>query len=173
MKKQGIGGYLYLAFIGLALAVMGGFFVFVLGRGYLRAKETREWSSSPATVIKSEVGERQIGQAKEYCHELLYEYQVEGKFYQGERIRRRKNPYLKAEAKILPTVEKWPVGTKVEAFVNPKDPNEAILEHETKAAGYSIWFPGLFLVGGLMVLIRAFMKMFRRNDPERISNCEE
>ena len=53
MKNEGIGGYLYLAFIGLALAVMGGFFVFVLGRGYIRAKETQEWPSYPAVVVVS------------------------------------------------------------------------------------------------------------------------
>ncbi len=164
MKKQGIGGYLYLAFIGLALAVMGGFFVFVLGRGYLRAKETRDWPGHPAVVVVSEVGDRKIGKAKEYCHELVYEYQVEGKFYRGERLKRRENPYLKKESKILPSVERFPVGSKVEAYVNPKDPSEALLEHETKAPGYSIWFPALFLVGGLMVFVRALLKLRERGE---------
>lgn len=159
MKKQGIGGYLYLAFIGLALAVMGGFFVFVLGRGYLRAKETREWPGYPAVVVVSEVGDRQIGKAKEYCHNLVYEYRVDGEFYRGNRLKRRENPYLKKESKILPTVERFPVGSKVEAYVNPDDPNEALLEHETKAPGYSIWFPALFLVGGLMVFFRALLNI--------------
>ena len=164
MKKQGIGGYLYLAFIGLALAVMGGFFVFVLGRGYLRAKETRDWPGHPAVVVVSEVGDRKIGKAKEYCHELVYEYQVEGKFYRGERLKRRENPYLKKESKILPSVERFPAGSKLEAYVNPKDPSEALLEHETKAPGYSIWFPALFLVGGLMVFVRALLKLRERGE---------
>ena len=79
MKKEGIGGYLYLACIGLALAVMGGFFVFVLGRGYIRAKETQEWPSYSAVVVVSEVGDRQIGKAKEYRHQLVYEYRVDDK----------------------------------------------------------------------------------------------
>ena len=162
MKKQGIGGFLYLAFIGLALAVMGGFFVFVLGRGYIRAKETREWPGHPAVVVVSEVGDRQIGKAKEYCHKLVYEYRIDGEFYRGERLKRRENPYLKEESKILPSVNSFPVGGKVEAFVNPDDPTEALLKHETKAPGYSIWFPALFLVGGLMVLVRALLKLRER-----------
>ena len=100
MKNEGIGGYLYLAFIGLALAVMGGFFVFVLGRGYIRAKETQEWPSYPAVVVVSELEDRQIGKAKEYRHKLVYEYRVDGKFYRGERLKRRENPYLKKKNKI-------------------------------------------------------------------------
>ena len=159
MNKEGIGGYLYLAFIGLALAVIGGFFVFVLGRGYIRAKETQEWMSHPAVVIVSEVGDRQIGKAKEYRHKLVYEYPINGEFYRGERLKRRENPYLKKKNKILPFVEKFPVGSKVEAFVNPDDPTEVLLEHETKAPGYSIWFPALFLLGGLMVFVRALLKL--------------
>lgn len=158
MKVQGIGGYLYLAFIGLALAVMGGFFVFVLGRGYLRAKETRKWPGHPAVVVVSEIADRQIGKAREYSHNLIYEYRIDGQFYRGERIKRRENPYLKNESKILPSVERFPVGSKVEAFVNPEDPNESLLEHETMAPGYSIWFPALFLVGGMMVFVRALLK---------------
>ncbi|MEN8772735.1 MAG: DUF3592 domain-containing protein [Akkermansiaceae bacterium] len=162
MKKQSIGGYLYLAFIGLALALMGGFFVFVLGRGYLRAKETREWPGHPAVVVVSEVSDRQIGKAKEYCHKLVYEYRIDGEFYRGARLKRRENPYLKEESKILPSVNSFPVGSKVEAFVNPDDPAEALLEHETRAPGYSIWFPALFLIGGLMVFFRALLKLRER-----------
>ena len=162
MKKEGIGGYLYLAFIGLALAMMGGFFVFVLGRGYIRAKETQEWPSHPAVVVVSEVGDRQIGKAKEFRHKLVYEYRVDGKFYRGERLKRRENPYLKKKNKIESSVERFLVGSKVAAFVNPDDPTEVLLEHETKAPGYSILFPALFLLGGLVIFFRALLKLCHR-----------
>lgn len=166
MKKQGIGGFLYLAFIGLALAILGGAFVLILGRGYLRAKETREWPTVPAVVMVSQVGERQLGQdvPREYTHELIYEYRFEDKVYRGERLKRRDNPFFKEEAKILPEVERWKVGSQVEAFVNPGDPEEALLEHETKAPGYSIWFPGLFLVGGLGVFGRAIYRLLGKRE---------
>ena len=61
-------------------------------------------------------------------------------------------------------MERWPVGKQVEAFVNPKAPKEAVLDHETKAPGYSIWFPGLFLVGGLGILGKSLSKMLLRSD---------
>jgi len=163
VKKQGIGGHLYLAFIGLALMILGGAFVLILGRGYLRAKETREWDQVPAVIVVSQVGERSLGPSipNEFTHELVYEYQVGEVLYRGERLQRRENPYFKEEAKILPEVERWKVGSKVEVFVNPKNPEEALLEHETKAPGYSIWFPGLFLIGGLGVFLRSLYRMFR------------
>ena len=161
MNKQGIGGFLYLAFIGLALAVVGGAFVLILGRGYLRAKETESWDQVPAVIVVSQVGERRLGREvpEEFTHELVYEYQVGGEFYRGERLKRRKNPYFKEEAKILPEVERWIVGSQVKAFVNPAKPEEALLEHETKAPGYSIWFPGLFLIGGLGAFVRSLYRM--------------
>ncbi|MFT6864537.1 MAG: hypothetical protein ACJAVK_003105 [Akkermansiaceae bacterium] len=165
MKEKGIGGYLYLAFIGLALALLGGLFVFILGRGYLRAKETREWPTHAAVIMVSAIGERNLGKdiPTEYTHELVYEYQVDEKFYRAERVKRRANPYFKEEAKIAPAVARWPVGKQVEAFVNPRDPSEVVLDHETKAPGYSIWFPGLFLVGGAVVFGKALVKMVLRD----------
>jgi hypothetical protein len=48
------------------------------------------------------------------------------------------------------------------AFVNPHDPTEVLIEHETKAPGYSIWFPALFLLGGLVVFFRALLKLRHR-----------
>lgn len=162
--KGGIGGYLYLAFIGLALAAMGGVFVALLGRGYLRASETREWPKVPAVVIESRLGERKLGSSVplEYFHELVYEYRFEEKFYRGERTKRRENPFLKEKTGVQAEVDRWKVGMKTEAWVNPKDPKEAVLEHDTKAPGYSIWFPGLFLVGGLGIFLRAIMKIFSK-----------
>lgn len=164
MNKQGIGGFLYLAFIGLALAVLGGAFVLILGRGYLRAKETESWDQVPAVVVVSQVGERSLGPSipDEFTHELVYEYEVEGAFYRGDRLKRRENPFYKEQAKILPEVERWKVGSEVVAFVNPEKPEEVLLEHETKAPGYSIWFPGLFFVGGVGVFLRALFKMFEQ-----------
>ncbi len=161
-----MGGFLYLAFIGLFLAVVGGAFVLILGRGYLKAKETEAWERVSAVIVVSQVGVRSLGPSipEEFTHELVYEYEVDGEIYRGERLQRRKNPFFKEQAKILPELERWKVGQKVEAFVNPENAEEALLEHETKAPGYSIWFPALFFVGGIGVILRALSKMFGKGE---------
>ena len=93
-KTSSRSGYLYLAVIGFSLALMGGLFIAFLGRAYLRAKETRSWDQVPAVILVSKVKDRQIGSKGpvEYSHELVYEYEIDGKFYQGERLKRRENP---------------------------------------------------------------------------------
>ena len=167
MQEGGKGGYLYLALIGLLLAIVGGAFVYFLGRGYLRARETLSWPTYPAEVIQSTVSQDQIGPKvpMEYSHELVYRYEVEGKSYYGDRVKRRENPAFKERAKAEAWVKEWPVSKEVTAFVNPDNPEEALLEHETRAPGYSIWFPGLFLVGGLVIFSRALIGLFRRKPP--------
>jgi hypothetical protein len=40
-------------------------------------------------------------------------------------------------------------------YVNPADVNFAMLKPDSKAAGYSIWFPMLFVIGGLGIALRA------------------
>lgn len=163
-----MGGLLYLAFIGLALAAMGGLFVAMLWKGYVSAKETSSWELVPAVIMESKVSERKLGPSVpvEYHHELVYEFEVDGKFYRVDRSKRRENPYLKSKGKVQAEADRWKVGEKVEAWVNPENPEEAVLEHETRAPGYSIWFPGLFLVGGLGVFLRALTKMFTRTKGE-------
>jgi hypothetical protein len=47
------------------------------------------------------------------------------------------------------------------AFVNPAQPDFAVLKPDTKAAGYSIWFPLLFVVGGLGIVVRAIVRRAR------------
>jgi hypothetical protein len=46
----------------------------------------------------------------------------------------------------------YPPGSAQTCFVNPALPAEAVLEHASRAALYSIWFPLLFVVGGLGML---------------------
>lgn len=153
-----------MAFIGLLLAVLGGAFVAILGRGYLKAKETLEWEEVPAVILVSSIKERRIGPTVpvEFGHEIIYAYQFDGESYQGERTGRRENGFYKDASKLGPVIEEYPVGSKVTAFVNPESPGEAVLRHETRAPGYSIWFPGLFVVGGLGVFFGAMVKVFRK-----------
>lgn len=171
MKERRHGGLIYLSLIGLLLAIMGGIFVVWLGQGYLSARETRSWEKVSAEIIESKIGERKLGPSvsKEFCHDLVYEYQYEGKFYRGTRLKRRENPFFKEPSKISGELDRFKPGQSVDAFVNPKDPSEALIEHETKAPGYSIWFPGLFVIGGLGVFWGAILKMISL---KRISKTE-
>ena len=156
MKKTR-GASLYLALIGLMLAGMGGVFTVLLWKGYQDAAMTRGWPEVPAVVLESATEERRFGPGTptEFTHKLLYEYQVDGRSYMGERTRLRENGWYKKPGKAQALSLEYAAGQQVTAFVDPEDPERAVLEHETKAPLYSIWFPIVFLLGGLVVVVRA------------------
>lgn len=155
-------GTLYLVIIGLALALLGGVFVYLLGHSYLEAKETRQWAETPCLILESGVEERKLGEnvATEYRHKLLYGYEFDNAPYTGEHEKRRENPWSKDPEAAEEQIEKYPEGSQQICFVNPKNPAVSVLAHDSKAAGYSIWFPGLFVVGGLGIVVGALRKSF-------------
>ncbi|MGE9268836.1 MAG: DUF3592 domain-containing protein [Verrucomicrobiales bacterium] len=151
---------LYLVLIGLALAAMGSIFTYLLARSYLDARQTRSWPETQALIILSDIEERQIGPAvpTDYRHRLLYGYQWQGEKYTGTHEKPRENPWSKKRAEVEDQVAQYAPGSTHPCYVNPADPSQAILAHDTQAAGYSIWFPALFIVGGLGITIAALGK---------------
>jgi hypothetical protein len=92
---------------------------------------------------------------------LLYGYEWKGEAKTGELIVARGNPWAKERARAERQLENFPEGLKTMAFVNPAQPDFAVLKPDTKAAGYSIWFPLLFVVGGLGIVVRAIVRRAR------------
>jgi len=56
-------------------------------------------------------------------------------------------------------ISKYSVNASVFCYVNPEKPSQAILSHDSKAAGYAIWFPGLFVLGGGGIMLGALIGM--------------
>jgi hypothetical protein len=135
--------------LGLALVVMGAAFTFVLWRSWQRAEETRSWTPVEAVVISSQVlTERPTPHSPpKFTADVRYRYTHDGRTFTGTRIRRVDGPSShKAQAEAV--VAENRAGRAVTCFVNPSQPDFAILEHSSRAALYSIWFPLLFVAGG-------------------------
>ena len=162
MSKKSIAGPLYLCFIGLAVLLMGALFMGLLWKSYVGAKETRAWPVVEGVVLEASVAERKLGPQipQEYSVGLSYSYDFEGQPYQGDHLTRRENPWYKDRERVEVGLKEFSMGTRVEVFVNPEEPEEAVLKHESKAGGYSIWFPGLFVVAGLGIILSALRKIF-------------
>jgi hypothetical protein len=164
VSKKSIAGPLYLCFIGLAVLLMGALFMGLLWKSYVGAKETRAWPVVEGVILDASVAERKLGPQipQEYSVGLSYSYEFEGEPYQGDHLTRRENPWFKDRERVEFDLKELLMGTRVEVFVNPEEPGEAVLRHESKAGGYSIWFPGLFVVAGLGILLSALRKIFSR-----------
>jgi Protein of unknown function (DUF3592) len=158
MAQRNTGTKLYLTFIGLLLALAGGLFTALMWRSFERAVDEKHWPEVPCVVLRSEVEVRQVdpNSPEEKRFSVLYGYLWEGKSYESDRLKLRSNPWSGDIDRITPYLRKYPVGAKVTCRVSPQDPKEAVLELESRAPGYSIWFPLLFVVGGIGIIIGAW-----------------
>lgn len=151
---------IFFIFIGLALSFIGAVFIFLMGRSYLKAQETRQWAEVSAFVLESRVQEKDLGDyiATEYAPKILYGYEFNKQRYTSELVTRRGTKWSKDKKKAEKVIEQYPLNSESVCYVNQELPETAILKHDTKAAGYSIWFPALFFVGGLGVIYGACRK---------------
>ena len=145
--------------MGLFLALAGAVFTGVLWRAYERAAETRTWTPVPCVVVSSKIDSRRPSPNSNIAHrvKVQYRYEFAGQTRTGTRIKQVDGP-TSHEERARDTQEAYPVGLQTTCFVNPADPDFAILKHATKAALYSIWFPLLFVVGGLGMAWTAWRK---------------
>lgn len=154
MKQKSAAGSYYLAGIGLAVALVGAVFVYLLWNSFSEAKATREWTETPCLVIRSQVKERSSKHiTREYSWNVEYMYDYDGESYTSKFHTPRAAKWKSSIKEAQALIEKYPLNEKAICYVNPANPSQAILQHDTKAAGYSIWFPMLFVIGGLGIMI--------------------
>lgn len=152
-----VAGRIFLLVLGLLLAAIGGLFVWMMAASALRAKQTRDWPQVPCVILESEVRERLHDPQSpvEYRHHVAFGYEWEGGRHVSERASLRGNPWSSKREVVLERAARLNPGDETLCFVNPDDPGFAILNPDTMAPLYSIWFPGVFVLGGLVMAARA------------------
>jgi hypothetical protein len=150
--------------IGGTLAAMGGLFVYaLLGMGFAKVLDADTWQETPCTILKSEVKtERPTPHSPGLSHELEieYEYTFAGSQYRSTRFRRMamRSAHLKEVEAIA---ERYPVRSQAVCFVDPKSPSEAVLKKDTRSVAYTVWFPGLFVIGGVGIMLASVRRFLR------------
>lgn len=149
--------------MGLAIAAAGGFFLWFLWKNFDVATEMDPWVETPCQILAATVDDSQINQHFETVYEfqVSYRYEFDGETYLGEQVKSKE-----LTSGVPKKLEKWQrrfvSGEASVCYVNPKDPEEAVLVRDTKASIYSLWFPGLFVVGGLGMALSALVSGLRR-----------
>ncbi|MBN77976.1 MAG: hypothetical protein CMO36_07185 [Verrucomicrobiaceae bacterium] len=143
-------------FFGLSIVFLGLIFVYVLLVAYSRAKETRSWDKVSAKILKVEIFESRPtpNSPVQFTPVVEYEYRYKNTNYLGTSIKRVNGPSSdrgRAEKKIKP----YSKNEEVNCWVNPDNPNQVLLKHGTLAPLYTIWFPGLFVIAGLGIIVNA------------------
>jgi hypothetical protein len=149
----------FLGSVGVFLIALGLFFTGWLWLAGERAMITRHWTPVPATVLVSGVHMSKFSEndPEKWQAEVEYRYTFEGQVYHGSKVRRIEGPSPHRE-KAEATAARYTPGTEVAALVNPVNPSEAVLEHSTKAAFYTLWWPLLFAAGGAGMLRAALRR---------------
>ena len=125
--------------------------------------ETRRWSAVPCTIVRSDVLPLRLSPVTppEWRVFLAYDYQWKGRTLRSTRWRRvaflesddaevsRKSSHREVAEALA---ARYPVGLATTCHVNPAAPDEAVLEHLTKAPLYTLWWPLIFAAGGAGIL---------------------
>ena len=157
--KQSNVGNVYLVFLGLFLVIIGGAFTLLMWLSFQRANTTRQWDELPCVIESSTVTERQLpGHSLEYQWQVEYSYSVGEVQRKGTKQSLRGSKWTSKDEKIEVLLENYPEARKTVCYVNPENSAQAILEHDSRGAGYSIWFPMLFAIGGVGMIVGALRK---------------
>jgi hypothetical protein len=150
-------GRWFLVALGLTIALAGALFVWLLGRSFLRAREMRSWPEVPCVVLTSELEQRihDPQSAPEFRHNISFGYEWQGERLTGDHYTLRGSQWSSKRELADKRLAEYPTGTHSTCRVNPANPEFAVLKPDSLAPGYSIWFPGIFVVGGLGIAIRA------------------
>lgn len=161
-KRAGTGSLVGGVLLGLTVAAMGAAFVALLWHGFQKARAMDGWLATPCTIVSSEVtGNRPTPHSPEsYVFEVAYAYRAGDESYLGEVYKKgdgasQNKPSREERAKD------FPVGKDAICYVNPDNPSESVLKRDSKAAGYAIWFPALFVVGGLGIVFGSIRSWWR------------
>lgn len=150
-------GRWYLAILGLVVALLGGLFIWLMARSFLRAREMRAWPEVSCVIITSELEERRhdANSPAEFRLDLSFGYEWKGVPHTGDHLTLRGSPWSSKRVLADERAAEFPVGKKTTCRVDPANPEFAVLKPDSLAPGYSIWFPALFVVGGLGITFRA------------------
>lgn len=140
--------------LGLAISLLGAAFFLLLLKSYLRALDVAKWPQTSCKIIQSEVIQlKRVPHAPiEYNHKIRYQYLWNDHEFLGDRITLRENPWSTKPEAIEKLARKFPLGATLTCHVNPQSPSLAVITPESKAPGYTLWFPLIFVIGGLGII---------------------
>lgn len=163
-QPSAIAGRIWKAGMGLFLVAIGSGFAWYLWASYQKAKAMHAWIETPATVVLSEVQDWKSTEYTivEFKPVVRYRYEFEGEIYESDQFKIADGPTGDPE-KANQRIEPYPVGSTVTAYVNPDEPTTAVLKRNTRAGLYTIWFPLLFVAGGLGMTITSLLPDRKRS----------
>ncbi len=117
----------------------------------------RAWPEVACVILTSEVREKRHDENSppEFRQDLSFGYTWKGQARTGDHLTLRGSPWSSNRGLVEARTAEYPAGMATTCHVNPAAPDFAVLKIDSLAPGYSIWFPALFVIGGLGITLRA------------------
>ena len=138
---------------GCGVAFFGIFLVFGLGFSAffvwpaIRVIQAHSWNETPCEILESRVASHEGEDGSTYSVEVLYRYTVDGREHTSDRYRFLGGSSSGYEGKAR-VVERLPPGTRTVCWVDPEDPEEAVLERRLTAEYLFVFLPLVFVAVG-------------------------
>jgi hypothetical protein len=157
-----VGGML----LGFAIAAVGAVFVWLMWASFQRARVMDAWSTVPCIILESRLAEEILNPNTpvNYRPIIRYRYEFAGRSHDSNRIRRIETKSSR-RPKMETLLAQFPPGTETTAWVNPADPTDAVLIRDKRTAIYSIWFPALFVIGGVGIALSSLLRNLKPRRP--------
>ena len=161
------------AFFGLFFAVGLGLFYFFFAKPAMRIAAARSWRETPCVVLSSRVRTHEGDDGDTYSVDVLYEYDFGGRTYQSNRFQFLGGSSGGRAAKEA-VVARHPPGTRTVCWVDPADPQEAVLVRSFTKDYWVGVVPLVFLAagGGGLLWIASTARKKRAGSTPRFSAAE-
>jgi len=130
------------------------------------ALQCKQWSVVKGRIMGSTVGELETpgaGNPEAYIPDIAYEYKYKGQTYFSQSIvylpdsitALHSTYYAGSENEILDFIKKYPINSEVDVFVNPDNPECAVLDTTLKMPLFIT-----LLFGGLLIYLALHISLF-------------
>jgi hypothetical protein len=161
-----IGGSLFMS---IFFAAGCAFFIF-FGLDYLKNVKTYTWDETPCTITQSMVARE--GGENPYKFKVEYEYTVNGKEYTSS-VAKRTGQGFGDFAKAQKLANRYPAASPAQCYVDPTNPSEAILQHDSLFIGLFLAIPIIFMLVGGVGIYALWKKPAKHSGKEPVEKISE
>ncbi|MBI9077454.1 MAG: DUF3592 domain-containing protein [Desulfatibacillum sp.] len=151
-RKTGIGGRLFMTLFGLIFFAAGCFFAWLILSETWENYQTRSWEQTPCLITDSRVDV--VGDGYEF--RVGYQYSFQGRHWSSYQYRLGDKATFDKVAEADSLARKYSPGSEAVCYVNPRQPGQSILAHNSLGQGFMIFLPLIFVAIGLGVMISAW-----------------
>jgi hypothetical protein len=144
--RRALGALLCVAF--------GAVFLWFMAPEILANLRAAHWSEGSCTIVSSRAGTQAPTEPSGetlYRVEAEYSYRVGAETHESTRYR-FVNPYVNDPARVAATLRDYPVGATVSCFIDPDDPEQAVLDRSFSPFALAALLPAAFVALGVWSL---------------------